>query len=81
MRNSTKHFASRPVFFSGWSACFSSKLFPVFILHCLFLLISQLTFPGGSFAQVTLDEALRIASGIPMAKYGSIEVRPEMNFG
>ncbi len=28
-----------------------------------------------------MDEALRIASGIPMAKYGSIEVRPEMNFG
>ena len=24
----------------------------------------------------TLDEAVRIASGIPMAKYGSIEVRP-----
>jgi hypothetical protein len=27
-----------------------------------------------------MDEALRIAAGIPMAKYGSIEVRPEMNF-
>jgi hypothetical protein len=24
----------------------------------------------------TLDEAVRIASGIPMARYGSIEVRP-----
>jgi hypothetical protein len=24
----------------------------------------------------TLDEAVRIASGIPMAKYGSVEVRP-----
>jgi len=24
----------------------------------------------------TLDEAVRLASGIPMAKYGSIEVRP-----
>ena len=28
-----------------------------------------------------MDEALRIASGIPMAKYGSIEVRSEMNIG
>jgi len=24
-----------------------------------------------------MDEALRIAAGIPMARYGSIEVRPE----
>lgn len=28
-----------------------------------------------------MEEALRIASGIPMAKYGSVEVREEMNFG
>jgi hypothetical protein len=28
-----------------------------------------------------LDEALRIAAGIPIAKYGSIEVRPEMHIG
>jgi hypothetical protein len=28
-----------------------------------------------------LDEALQIAAGIPMAKYGTIEVRPEMNIG
>jgi hypothetical protein len=28
-----------------------------------------------------MAEALRIAAGIPMAKYGSIEVRPEMNIG
>ena len=27
------------------------------------------------------DEARRIAAGIPMARYGSIEVRPELNFG
>jgi hypothetical protein len=26
-----------------------------------------------------LEEALHIAAGIPMAKYGSIEVRPELN--
>jgi hypothetical protein len=28
-----------------------------------------------------MDEAVQIAAGIPMAKYGSIEVRPEMNIG
>ena len=28
-----------------------------------------------------MDEALRIAAGIPMAKHGSIEVRAEMNIG
>jgi hypothetical protein len=28
-----------------------------------------------------MAEALRIAAGIPMAKYGSIEVRPELNIG
>jgi hypothetical protein len=28
-----------------------------------------------------MDEALRIAAGIPMAKHGSIEVRPELNIG
>jgi hypothetical protein len=28
-----------------------------------------------------LDEAVRIASDIPMARYGSIEVRPELDFG
>lgn len=28
-----------------------------------------------------MEEALRIAAGIPIAKYGSIEVRPEMNLG
>jgi hypothetical protein len=28
-----------------------------------------------------MAEALRIAAGIPMVKYGSIEVRPEMNIG
>jgi hypothetical protein len=28
-----------------------------------------------------MEEALQIASGIPMAKYGSIEVRPELNIG
>jgi len=28
-----------------------------------------------------VDEALRIAGGIPMAKHGSIKVRPEMNIG
>jgi len=28
-----------------------------------------------------MDEAVRIAEGIPMAKYGSIEVRPELNIG
>jgi len=28
-----------------------------------------------------MDEALHIAAGIPMAKHGSIEVRPEMNIG
>jgi hypothetical protein len=27
-----------------------------------------------------LDEALEIAAGIPLAKHGSIEVRPEMSF-
>ncbi len=27
------------------------------------------------------DEALRIAEGIPMARYGTIEVRPELDFG
>jgi outer membrane protein, heavy metal efflux system len=57
----SKCFASRPVFYSGWSACFSSKLLPIIILDCLLLLISQLSFPVSSTAQVTLDEALRIA--------------------
>ncbi|WP_158814739.1 YciI family protein [Methylocapsa sp. S129] len=28
-----------------------------------------------------LNEALRIAGNIPMARYGSIEVRPELNIG
>lgn len=28
-----------------------------------------------------MEEALRIAAGIPMATYGSIEVRPELNIG
>jgi len=28
-----------------------------------------------------MEEALQIAAGIPMAKYGSIEVRPELNIG
>jgi hypothetical protein len=28
-----------------------------------------------------MEEALKIAAGIPMAKYGSIEVRPELNIG
>ena len=28
-----------------------------------------------------MEEALRIAEGIPMARYGSIEVRPELNIG
>ena len=28
-----------------------------------------------------LNEALRIAGDIPIAKYGAIEVRPELNFG
>ena len=28
-----------------------------------------------------MEEALQIATGIPMAKYGSIEVRPELNIG
>jgi len=28
-----------------------------------------------------MEEALRIAGKIPMAKFGSIEVRPEMNIG
>jgi len=28
-----------------------------------------------------MDEALQIAGKIPMAKFGSIEVRPEMNIG
>ena len=28
-----------------------------------------------------LNEALRIAGDIPMARYGSVEVRPEFNFG
>lgn len=28
-----------------------------------------------------LNEALRIAGNIPMAKFGSIEVRPELNIG
>lgn len=27
------------------------------------------------------DAALAIAQGIPMARYGTIEVRPELNFG
>jgi hypothetical protein len=27
------------------------------------------------------DEALRIAEGIPMARHGTIEVRPELDFG
>ena len=27
------------------------------------------------------DEALRIAEGIPMARYGTIEVRPELDIG
>jgi hypothetical protein len=28
-----------------------------------------------------MDEAMAIAQGIPMARHGSIEVRPELNFG
>ncbi len=28
-----------------------------------------------------MEEALRIAAGIPMARYGSIEVRPELDIG
>jgi hypothetical protein len=28
-----------------------------------------------------MEEALQIAADIPMAKYGSIEVRPELNIG
>lgn len=28
-----------------------------------------------------LNEALRIAGNIPMARYGSVEVRPELDFG
>jgi hypothetical protein len=28
-----------------------------------------------------MDEATRIAAGIPMARYGTIEVRPEWNIG
>jgi hypothetical protein len=28
-----------------------------------------------------MDEARRIAAGIPMARYGSVEVRPELDFG
>jgi hypothetical protein len=28
-----------------------------------------------------MDEARRIATGIPMARHGSIEVRPELDFG
>jgi len=28
-----------------------------------------------------MEEAVAIAGGIPMARYGSIEVRPEFNFG
>ena len=28
-----------------------------------------------------MEEAVQIASEIPMAKYGSIEVRPEMKIG
>ena len=28
-----------------------------------------------------MEEAVRIASGIPVAKYGSIEVREEMKIG
>jgi hypothetical protein len=28
-----------------------------------------------------MEEALRIAAGIPMANYGSIEVRPELDIG
>jgi hypothetical protein len=28
-----------------------------------------------------LDEAVRIACDIPMARYGSIEVRPELDIG
>ena len=27
------------------------------------------------------DEALRIATGIPMARHGTVEVRPELDFG
>ena len=27
------------------------------------------------------DEALRIAQGIPMARHGTIEVRPELDIG
>ena len=28
-----------------------------------------------------MDEARRIGAGIPMARYGSVEVRPELDFG
>lgn len=38
----------------------------------------------GGFILVTardMNEAIRIAAGIPLAKYGSIEVRPVMMFG
>jgi hypothetical protein len=28
-----------------------------------------------------MEEAKRIAAGIPMARHGTIEVRPELNFG
>ncbi len=28
-----------------------------------------------------MDEAVAIAGAIPMARYGSIEIRPELNFG
>lgn len=28
-----------------------------------------------------MDEARRIAAGIPMARHGSVEVRPELDFG
>ena len=37
---------------------------------------------GFIFIEVADDEeARRIAEGIPMARYGSIEVRPELDFG
>jgi len=32
-------------------------------------------------AAANADEALRIAEGIPMARHGSVEVRPELDFG
>ena len=28
-----------------------------------------------------MDEARRIAAGVPMARHGSVEVRPELDFG